>query len=276
MKTVVYADVLVFINIMVNYFLLRASAALGSFDAKTPRLLASSALGGAFSLIIFLEGIPTAAMWAIKLLFLLLMVFTAFGFVSLKRYFKCCAAFFAANFVFAGLMLAGCTFIFPNSVIYKNTIVYFDMDILTLTVASVVCYGVLSVISRAIKSRNPPQSIYKIRIEKDGKSVEGKALYDTGNSLCDIFSGRPAVIAEKSFVVNLLGGTAELESIHGFRFIPYTTVSGAGALPAFPADGIEIYENGGVRRVKNIYIAVTEKKIVHGGYSVLLGGALFE
>lgn len=275
METVVYADVLVVINIIVNYFLLRATAKLVSFDFKTRRFLAASVLGGAFSLIIFIENLSGALLAAIKLAFLLLMVFVAFGFVSIKRFFKCCAAFFAANFVFAGLMLAGCTFIFPNSVIYKNTVVYFDMDILTLTVASVICYGVLSVISRAIKSRNPPQSIFKIRIEKDGRSVEGKALFDTGNSLCDIFSGRPVVIAEKSFVEPLTSGNDPM-AVKGSRLIPCTTVSGQSVLPAFPADSIEIYENGGVRRVESIYIAVTEKKIVHGGYSALLGSPLFE
>ena len=50
MKTVVYADVLVVINIIVNYFLLRASAAVISFDFKAWRFLVSSALGGAFRL----------------------------------------------------------------------------------------------------------------------------------------------------------------------------------------------------------------------------------
>ena len=58
MKTVVYADVLVVINIIVNYFLLRASAAVISFDFKAWRFLVSSALGGAFSLILFVDGLP--------------------------------------------------------------------------------------------------------------------------------------------------------------------------------------------------------------------------
>ena len=115
MKTVVYADVLVVINIIVNYFLLRASAAVISFDFKAWRFLVSSALGGAFSLIIFVDGLPAAALAAVKFLFLLLMVLAAFGYGSFKRLFKCCAAFLASNLAFAGLMLAGRTFLFPTA-----------------------------------------------------------------------------------------------------------------------------------------------------------------
>ena len=182
MKTVVYADVLVVINIIVNYFLLRASAAVISFDFKAWRFLVSSALGGAFSLIIFVDGLPAAALAAVKLLFLLLMVLAAFGYGSFKRFFKCCAAFLASNLAFAGLMLAGRTFLFPDSIVYKNSVVYFDINILTLTVAAVVCYAVIGIISRAVRNRTPPQSVCSIRLTKDGRSVEGRALFDTGNS----------------------------------------------------------------------------------------------
>lgn len=280
MKTVVYADVLVVINIIVNYFLLRASAAVISFDFKAWRFLVSSALGGAFSLIIFVDGLPAAALAAVKFLFLLLIVLAAFGYGSFKRFFKCCAAFLASNLAFAGLMLAGRAFLFPDSIVYKNSVVYFDINILTLTVAAVVCYAVLSVISRAVRNRTPPQSVCSIRLTKDGRSVEGRALFDTGNSLCDSFSGRPVVIAERRFIEALLppemrGDKLDITALHGFRLIPYTTVGGAGALPAFPADSVEIFCGEG-RRVENIYIAVTEKRIVHGGYSALIGAPLFE
>lgn len=69
-------------------------------------------------------------------------------------------------------MLAGRTFLFPDSIVYKNSVVYFDINILTLTVAAVVCYAVLSVISRAVRNRTPPQSVCSIRLTKDGRSVE--------------------------------------------------------------------------------------------------------
>ncbi len=283
MKTVIYADILAVINIIVNYFLLRASAAITASGFKTLRFLAASALGGAFAFMIFVDGIPPAVNVLIKLAFSAVMVITAFGFVSLKAFMKRFAAFFLANFAFAGIMLAGCTFFFKNTVIYKNGAVYFDMDILTLTVSAIACYIILSVISRFTRSKTPPKSIYSVELSANRKSTKCRALFDTGNTLCDGFSGRPVIIADISAAEKLIpenardkNGNTDYTAIKGFRLIPYSTVGGSGALPAFPIDEIRIELGAETGIIKNVYMAVTEKKIVSGAYSALLGAPIFE
>lgn len=275
LKTVIYADILIVINIIVNYLLLRASAAVTACQFKAFRFLLASAAGGLFSLVIFIENIPVWLNIILKILFLLTMVFIAFGVKSLKAFFKCCSAFFLTNFAFAGIMLALNITVLPNAAIYKNGVVYFDIDILTLTVSAVICYAILSVISRFSQSKTPPKSIYPVRIVYGENAVEGKALFDSGNSLCDCFSGKPAIIAEKDFVSKLYGKT-ELTDLKNFRLIPFSTIKGGGALPAFMADKAEIMSEGKWLEAKDIYIAVTEKKIVSGGYSALLGTPFFD
>lgn len=203
------------------------------------------------------------------------MVIIAFGAKSVKAFFKCCAAFFLSNFAFAGIMLALNITVMPNAAIYKNGIVYFDIDIFTLTVSAVACYAILNLISRFSKSKAPQKSIYPIRITYGKNSVEGKALFDSGNSLCDCFSGKPAIIAEKDFIKNLYGYD-ELTELKNFRLIPFTTIQSGGALPAFMADKTEIMTEGTWLEAKDIYIAITEKKIVSGGYSALIGTPLFD
>ena len=275
LKTVIYADILIIINIIVNYLLLRASAAITGCEFKAWRFLIASATGGIFSLIIFIENIPIWINIVLKICFLFLMVFTAFGAKSIKAFLKCCGAFFLSNFAFAGIMLALSITFMPNAAIYKNGIVYFDIDIFTLTISAVACYFILSIISRFTKSKVPPKSIYPIRITCGELSVEGKALFDSGNSLCDCFSGKPAIIAEKDFIKNLCGKT-ELTDMKNFRLIPFSTIKSGGALPAFMADKTEIMNEGVWLEAKEIYIAVTDKKIVSGGYSVLLGTPFFD
>ena len=274
-KTVIYADILVAINIIVNYLLLRASSALTGCQYKISRFIISSATGGIFSLIIFIENIPVWLNILIKISFLLVMVFIAFGVKSVKAFLKCCGAFFIANFAFAGIMLALNVTVMPYAAIYKNGVAYFDIDIFTLTVCAIICYAVLSIISRFTKSRIPQKSIYPIRITYGDKTVEGKALFDTGNSLCDCFSGKPAIIAENDFLKNIYGCN-ELTDMKNFRLIPFSTIKSAGALPAFMADKTEIMNNGIWLEAKDIYIAVTEKKIVSGGYSALIGTPFFD
>lgn len=274
LKTVIYADVLVIVNLIVNYLLLRASAAVTGHGFKTWRLLVSAGEGGIFSLIIFIENIPIPFNISIRVTMLMIMVITAFGLKNPKAFFKSCAAFFLVNFGFAGIMLALCTTLMPNSAIYKNGIVYFDISIFTLTVSAIICYCILSIISRFIKSKAPQQSIYGIKIHYGSNCVEGKALFDTGNTLCDCFSGRPVIIAEEEFIHNLC--IDDITSMKNFRLIPFSTIKNSGALPAFMADKTEICINGKWLDSTEIYIAVTNKKIVSGGYSALFGMPFWE
>lgn len=275
LKTVIYADILVVINIIVNYLLLRACAAFTGFGFKAWRFLAASAAGGLFSLIIFVENISILLNILLKTFFCVVMILIAFNTKSLKAFLKSTAAFLAVNFAFGGIMLAVCTVFLPNSAAYHNGVVYFDIDIITLTVAATACYCILSLISRFMKSRVPQQSIYSIRITYEGKCVEGKALFDSGNSLCDCFSGKPVIISENSFISPLLFGK-ELTEAKNFRLIPFSTISNGGALPAFLADKAEILIGKNWVEAKNVYIGVTEKKIVSGGYCALLGAPFFD
>lgn len=276
MKTVIYADILVAVNMIVNYFLLRASAAVTGSDYKTLRFFLSAAAGGLFSMIIFVESIPPFLNAVIKLVFLAFMVAVAFGFGTLRAFVKNCSAFFIANFVFAGIMLAVCTFAAPDRAVYKNGIVYFDISILTLTASSLVCYAVLSLLTRFSRSRAPTQSTYELTVTYNRKEATGKALYDTGNTLRDSFSGRPVIIAEKSFAEKLFNEGSDVTLERNFRLIPYSTIKNGGALPAFLADRITLKAFGKTVSAEKVYIAVTDGKLVSGDFCALLGSPVFD
>ncbi len=270
MKTVIYADVLVIINLIVNYLLLRASAAITGYSFKTWRILVSSLIGGLFSFIIFIKNISMSINILIKVLLFVIMVLSAFGSKNIKSFLKCCASFALVNFGFAGIMFALSTTVFPNSTTYINGVVYFDISLLTLTVSAIICYCILNLISKFTKSKVPQKSIYEIRIHYKNNFAEGKALFDSGNALCDCFSGRPVIIAEKEFLKKLYLND-DLTSLRNFRLIPFSTIKNSGALPSFLADKTEIRINGKWIESKDVYIAITDKKIVSGCYSALFG-----
>lgn len=276
LNTVIYADILVAVNMTVNYLLLRASCAVTGTDCKTLRLFLSAASGGFFSLIIFADGIPILLNAVIKILFLGFMVAVAFGAKTLKSFAKNCAAFFIANFVFAGIMLAVCTFAAPNRALYRNGVVYFDINIITLVAVSLFCYGILSLLSRFAKGRAPAQSIYELTVTYNRNEATCSALYDTGNSLRDGFSGRPVIIADKNFAEKIIGENADITEQKNFRLIPFTTIKNGGALPAFLAEKVTLRTSGGQVQAENIYIAVTEQKLISGGFSALLGTPVFD
>jgi stage II sporulation protein GA (sporulation sigma-E factor processing peptidase) len=275
LKTVIYADVLVIINLIVNYLLLRASSFISGHNIKIRRILISSAIGGLFSLIIFAENLSVATHILLKILFFVIMVLTAFGTKNIKSFLKCCASFALVNFGFAGIMFALCTSVIPNASIYKNGIVYFDISLLTLTVSITVCYTAINLISKFTKSRIPQKCIYDIKIFYKNETAECKALFDSGNTLCESFSGKPVIIAESELIKSLCKEN-DITSMKNFRLIPFSTIKNAGALPAFLADKIEINIKGKWIESKEIYIAVTNKKIVSGEYSALFGIPFFE
>ncbi len=271
MSTVIYADILVALNMIVNYFLLRACAAVTGSDCKTVRMFLSSLAGGLFSLIIFVDGIPALINAVIKTSFLCFMVSAAFGFGNLKSFVKNCSAFLVANFGFAGIMLAFSVFVAPQKTLYKNGIVYFDIDIITLTISALICYGILSALTRFSRSRAPAESIYELTVTYNGKTITGKALYDTGNSLRDSFSGRPVIIAERDFAEKLFEENEDITTQKSFRLIPYSTIKNGGALPAFLAENITLKTPLRTTYAEKIFVAVTDGKLVSGGFCALLG-----
>lgn len=275
LETVIYADILIVINSIVNYFLLRSSASIVKCEHKTSRFLISSLTGGFFSLIIYLDNIPIFLNIIFKLISLTVIVLIAFNTKTVKAFIKCFGAFFLSNFIFAGIMLAVNTAFLPNASIYKNGIVYFDINILSLTLASVACYILIEIITKFTKSKVPEKCIYEIEIFSESLSVNGKALFDSGNTLCDCFSGRPVIIADISFISPLLSDN-DLTEMKNFRLIPFSTIKNGGALPAFMADKVSIQINGRKTVTENIYIAVTENKIISGGFSALIGMPLFD
>ncbi len=172
-------------------------------------------------------------------------------------------------------MLAVNIFLIPDIAIYNNGIYYFDIDILTLTITSVVCYIIIYIINLFSKTKTPDKSVYPIRITYQNKTAEGKALFDSGNTLCDCFSGKPVIIADKQFIEKITD-TEEIINQKNFRLIPFSTINGNGTLYAFSSDSVGIYIHGKWIYTDNVYIGITENKIISGDYSVLFGIPYYE
>lgn len=287
MMQVIYLDILIVTNIIIDYLLLRASAALVQAKIGALRMLLSCLAGGLFSLIILVDlYAPIAAL--LKTIALIIMVATAFGFKSFRWFLKCCAAFFMANFIFAGVMLALWYKLFPNSVLYKNGVVYFDVSIRVLLISAVICYSVLSVISFFTKRKMPANTVYQVEIFKSNKSLRVKALYDTGCFLKESFSGNPAVIVDKKVIAPIVPEGFEsgfesgfedaaqcIRSKEIFRLIPYSTVKSGGVFRSFKSDCIKIFDAGKWHTVKDVYIAVSEQRIT-GDFDMIIGTPVFD
>lgn len=272
---VIYADVLVVINIYITYGLLYLTSCFSSAKTGRGRLFLASVLSGFYSLIIIVPGITEGIIGISKLLFSLAFLKVAFGRVSKKQYIRLILIFFCVNFAFAGIMLALWLFVAPNGMYYNNSIVYFDIDTVTLLILTLVCYAVLSLAQRFLQSRVPSDTVYECRIYAVGKSFQCRCFLDTGNSLRDCYTGSSVIIVQKEVFKAVLGDNP-FEGELKMRLLPHSTVSYKGTLYAFTCEKAEIrgLTKSGV--AENITVALTEEKIRGGHFDGILPWNIFE
>ena len=101
---VVYVDVLLAVNFVVNYLLLLLAARLCRLYCPRPRLLLGALVGAAGALSIFIPGLGLIGSVLLKLGLAVAMSLAAFG--RQRGLWRGVGALFLISFLFAGLMLA--------------------------------------------------------------------------------------------------------------------------------------------------------------------------
>lgn len=284
MQEVIYLDVLIIINIYVSYFLFLGSARLMSLNMRKLRLFLGSMTGGIFSLIILFD-LSGFELVAIKLLMGVTLILIVFATKSVIHTLKCGLYFFLVNFIFAGFMFALWTFIAPANMAYKNGVVYFDITALTLVISTILAYLAITLFSMILNKRSAATDMVSVTISLGGRETVINAFADTGNKLCDIFSGLPVIVVEYDFIADIFpekikgyfknptafsfDGLDESAYISKLKLIPVSVVSKETVLPAFRPDYVVI---NSVK--KTAVIAVSELPISNGSFNAILNTAL--
>ena len=84
----VYVDILVILNLFIDYFLLLSSAVLLKKDVRKRRLILAAILGSFSSLLIFLPTLHPVVMFFIKFLTGVFLVLIAFGYKTRAIFLK--------------------------------------------------------------------------------------------------------------------------------------------------------------------------------------------
>lgn len=274
MSGVIYADVLVVINLYVTYFLLCATALISKSEINRVRFLISSFLGGAYSLSILLPQESVALICVLKLGALVVPVIVGFKIRSTASLLKLCLCFVLCNFAFAGLMMALWYFVHPSGMYFNTTVLYFDIDIMTLVIFTIVCYGFIRAFDLFFRKRAPVNTVFHCRIIFDGKTYNLRAFLDTGNNLTDPFSSKPVIIADKSVFGKIIQDDDISQS--RLRFVLCSTVSGKALLPCFVPDNVHIRGADTEFSTEEVLVALTEEKLLSGEYDAILPVGLFD
>lgn len=234
----IYVDVLIILNIYVNYFLLRITARLTHSPLSFRRCMASAVYGSLFSLLILAPALNGLINTIIKLFAVVTIIIIAFGFQGRKRLITNTIAFFSANFILAGTVYAVYSWSEPDFMQFNNSYFYIDFSLLLLVLTTAVMYFIVYV-AECFLDRTPESTgCYNVIIKYMDTIITLDGLADTGNSLTDFFSGSPVIICDKKKFSTITDNKKNIPK--GFRLLPCSTISDSGFIEVFRPDEVLI------------------------------------
>ena len=237
---VVYVDVLIVLNLYVNYFLIRATSMIMRRVCSRKRCVLSALIGALGSLVILLPELPFLAVVLFKIALGALVVFITFGRQKPSDFAICALFFLVVCFTFAGVMLALWTFSAPLGMVWSNGTVYFNIPISAIAAFTAAAYCAVRLVRFFADKRLHCNKICAVKITAGGSEITLRGLCDTGNELCDLFSGKPVVVCCFDKIAPLAPddvlGYFEGKLTESLRLIPCRTVSSEALVPIFKAD----------------------------------------
>lgn len=292
MGQVIYADVLIAVNLFINYFMLVAVSKFFYIKVNKIRILLGATLGGIYSLYILIPKCNFIISLFIKLFMAVTVIGVSFGYCELVMYIKLILCFYFISFAFSGLMFALWYALAPIGMTVNNGIVYFNISPVVLIVSTIVSYAVIEFITNYMgKKRN--ENIFCDMVIKmlDQDAITVRAKVDTGHNITEPFSGLPVVVlsqrvAQKVIPKNLFDiqnypREAKFDDDFKFkvknksRIIPVSTVLGKGLMPAFKAEYVNVCTDKSEPQ-KEAYIAVCPKNFMNPEFEALINPELME
>ena len=259
----VYVDILLCINLYVNYILLKSTEIILKVHFTRLRRVLAAAIGAVSALLI---------------------VFVAGGERRGRVLVRQTLLFFAANVVFAGAVLLLWTLFFPDFAVVNNGAVYFNISALALIGATTAAYLLLVLWSR-LRPKTARALLLPVRVATDQGERELRGFEDSGNNLRDVFTDTPVVIARFSSVAPLLPpglaesirpvvngerSVTEWTPAPGIRWIPCSTIGADCLLAAFAPRALFCRREGVWQKADRALLGIAPDRSFPGHYDLLL------
>ena len=281
MKQTIYIDILILVNLLVNYFLLLTVRGFLHVPVSRGRVFLGALAGALGAMLIFLP----QPHWSIALLYRLLlsavMVLACFFPVSLRLFCKLLALLYLASFGFAGFMLALWAMGQSSGLLINNGILYLPVSPMLLLLLAAAAYLVMTILRRISGPPELKTQVCTVTAHCGDKTVVLHGKVDTGSTLTEPFSHKPALVVEWESAIPILPeclqkGLAPENWTEGIRMIPYHAVSGEGFLPGFQPERMEVSMDGESHVLHGCWLAVCTQKLGRGQYQVLVPPAIFD
>ncbi len=273
----IYIDVLLCVNLIINYMLLSAVSFYTHVSVSMKRLLFGACVGAVCALIILLPELNTLTDLLIKIAVCVLTVFASYGKKPRREFLKLCVVFLIATFFFGGIVMALWFFLSPDGLVIKNSVVYADISPIALIICSVLCYCAFR-LAYTIAGKYKSKDIYcTVTIVSGTNALRVTAKIDTGNTLTEPFSQCPVIVVGREtarcvtpkevYEYETVTTLKYREHINSVRFVPFSSVGGTGLLPCFKARNVYIND---IPCDKEVYIALCDDKQISGEFQALV------
>lgn len=251
---IVYVDVLVLVNFIVNLFILHVTVQTLRKRVKLAWMCVSSFVGSLYVLTVLYPGLKYLTYFPFKILILIAMILIAFREKNILLNIKASLIFLLYSILLAGM----CLFIQMNSskdMSFNVIITNFPYEKLLLSV--MVIYILIYRIMIFIGDRKKMSTlIYTIDIINKNYKKTIKAFLDTGNELREPATNLPVLIVERDILSEIM-----LEKNNTY-LIPYTVVNGTnGRLIGFKPEYISIHIDKKNIETKDVIIAFCDYKL---------------
>lgn len=279
----VYVDVLFWLNTIINYLLLRGSAAIGGCPAGFWRMVAAAIMGGLYAVASVMPGWSILQGAVFQIISAVAMLLVAFGWKQSTV--KQGLFFFALSFAFGGAVLLVVQLAEPDC-LFLGSRAYYAVTTPALLLLAGLSYGFAAVILSGWGTHTGGD-IVQMELELNGKRTGLRALQDTGNTLRDPMTGQGILVADWKILQILLPDagltrqhfcdpSALLQKLAGeypklrFRLVTYEAVGvPCGMLPA-----VRCRVRQG-KRQKQVLVAFTATEVsCHGQFEALTGGVM--
>lgn len=281
---VIYVDTLFFLNAIIDYLLLLASAKVAGEPLCRLRFGVSAVLGGGYAVALFLPGMGFLYHPLCRMAAAVLMVLVAFS--KSRRLLRQVLIFFALACGFGGGVLA-VSLLGGKGLSLGGGVFYSAIDLKIVLVSAAGCYGLLTLLFRRWGRHSVQRGeLESVALRFNDKEISLTALRDTGNTLTDPVSGQPVLVAEWEWMEELFeeGGLSRedardpagaLERLNQqwpgrFRLLPYRAVGvERGLLLAVRMDEVRL--GGAVQ--EGTLVAISPGPVSDGGSYQVLAGA---
>ena len=263
MKYVVYIDVFFAINFFMDFIILLLAKKILKPQTTIIRCFLAALAGAALSCIITVKSFKSVIMQKIFTYGVISSVMAVIGYPikGIKAYIKCISCIYAVTIALSGII---------NGLYYFTGVGEFmlrGINIIRFIFITAAAYFITDFSVKYIKNHRAgtrENDIYKVTLVFNGKSLELKGLYDSGNSLAEPIGGKPVHIAQYDKVEPLIKGVSADKT--KIRLVPYKALgTDMGILKAIEIDMLKIEIAGEIIEIEKVLIGIYEGTLSQAG-----------